>query len=125
MRASGTPGGGRAEKTAAIRPVGERRRDRRFFSRHDLAVMLNGPCMTKRALVTIGDRLRAKRLALKKSQYEIAVEAGLRPEVISRLETGKSNASLASLHKLAPVLGFSIDELMKDQSVSNTKGKSK
>lgn len=83
--------------------------------------------MSKRALVTIGDRLRAKRLALKKSQYEIAVEAGLRPEVISRLETGKSNASLASLHKLAPILGFSIDELVKDQqTVSKTmKGKTK
>lgn len=83
--------------------------------------------MSKRALVTIGDRLRAKRLALKKSQYEVAVEAGLRPEVISRLETGKSNASLASLHKLAPILGFSIDELVKDQqTVSKTmKGKTK
>lgn len=81
--------------------------------------------MAKRALViTIGDRLKAKRLALKKSQYEVAVESGLRPEVISRLETGKSNASLASLHKLAPVLGFSIDELVKDQqSVTKQKGK--
>ncbi len=82
--------------------------------------------MTKRAIVTIGDRLRAKRLALKKSQYEVAVLAGLRPEVISRLETGKSSASLASLHKLAPVLGFSIDELMKDQqTVSKPKGSTK
>jgi transcriptional regulator with XRE-family HTH domain len=81
--------------------------------------------MSKRAVVvTLGDRLRAKRLALKKSQYEIAVEAGLRPEVISRLETGKSNASLASLHKLAPVLGFTIDELMRSESaVSKPKGK--
>jgi len=82
--------------------------------------------MTKRAQVTIGDRLRQKRLALGKSQYEIAVAAGLRPEVISRLETNKSNASLVSLHKLAPILGFSIDELMRDQStVSKTKGKPK
>lgn len=83
--------------------------------------------MSKRALVTIGDKLRAKRLALKKSQYEVAVEAGLRPEVISRLETNKSNASLASLHKLAPVLGFSIDELVKDQQTvsKTTKGKTK
>ena len=85
------------------------------------------PAMAKRPLViTIGDRLKAKRLALKKSQYEVAVEAGLRPEVISRLENNRSNASLASLHKLAPVLGFSIDELVKDQtSVKQQKGKAR
>lgn len=76
--------------------------------------------MTKRAVVTIGDRLRAKRLALNKSQYEVAVEAGLRPEVISRLENGRNKASLVSLHKLAPVLGFSIDEIIKDDGAVKT-----
>ena len=76
--------------------------------------------MVKRAVVTIGDRLRAARIKLKKSQYEVAVESGLRPEVISRLETGKTGASLVSLHKLAPVLGLSIDELVKDQQLSSS-----
>jgi DNA-binding XRE family transcriptional regulator len=92
---------------------------------HDPGVMLHAACMTKRAPVaTIGERLRAKRLALKKSQYEVAVEAGLRPEVISRLENNKTKASLTSLHKLAPILGFSIDELTRDQSfASKPKGK--
>lgn len=67
--------------------------------------------MTKRAPVTLHDELRAARLRLKKTQYEIAIEAGVRPEVVSRLERGKSRASLASLHKLCPVLGLSLDEL--------------
>lgn len=79
--------------------------------------------MTKRAPITLGDKLRAKRLAMKKSQLEVAIEAGLRPEVISRLENGKSPGSLASLHKLAPVLGLSIDELTKDQQATATKTK--
>lgn len=69
----------------------------------------------KRLVVTIGDKLRAAREKLEKTQYEIAVASGLRPEVISRLENNKTAATLASLHKLAPVLGFSIDELVKSQ----------
>lgn len=79
--------------------------------------------MTKRALVTLGDKLRAKRLALKKSQYEVAVEAGLRPEVISRLENNKSPGSLVSLHKLAPVLGLTIEELANLSQPPKPKGK--
>lgn len=77
--------------------------------------------MAKRAVITLGDKLRAARLKQKKSQYEVAVECGLRPEVISRLETGKSGASLASLHKLAPVLGLTIDELMADPAAAPAK----
>lgn len=68
--------------------------------------------MNKRLVISIGDQLKSARIKLKMSQYEVAQRAGLRPEVISRLETGKSGASLASLHKLAPVLGFSLDELV-------------
>lgn len=81
--------------------------------------------MTKRAVVTIGDKLRAKRKKLELSQYEVARLAGLRPEVISRLETGKSDGSLGSLHKLAPVLGFTIDELLADQTTAKAKPKGK
>ena len=61
--------------------------------------------------MTLGDELRSARKKLGKTQYEIAVEAGLRPEVVSRLETGKSRASLLSLHKLCPILGLSLDTL--------------
>lgn len=70
--------------------------------------------MTKRAVVTLGDRLRKARMDKNMSQYDVAKAAGVRPEVISRLETGKSPGSLTSLHKIAPVLGLTIDELTVD-----------
>lgn len=69
--------------------------------------------MVRRAVVTLGDRIRAARLAKKMSQLALATAAGVRPEVVSRIETGQSAASLASLHKIAPVLGLSLDELLK------------
>lgn len=68
----------------------------------------------RRIVVTLGDRVRAKREALGLTQYEVAMKAGMRPEGVSRIETGKSPASLVSLHKIAPVLGTTIDELLKD-----------
>lgn len=69
--------------------------------------------MTKRAVITLGDRLKSARIKLKKSQLEVAVAAGIRPEVVSRLENGRTNASLATLHKVAPVLGLTIEDLVK------------
>lgn len=70
--------------------------------------------MTKRATVTLGDQVRAARIKKGLTQYQLAQDAGLRPEVISRLENGKSGSSLASLHKLAPLLGLSLDDLAPD-----------
>lgn len=68
--------------------------------------------MSKRHAVTLGDRLRTARIKLKKTQFDVAKESGLRPEAVSRLENGKSGASLGSLHKLAPVLGLTLEELV-------------
>jgi transcriptional regulator with XRE-family HTH domain len=83
--------------------------------------------MSRKAVITIGDRVRARRLELKKSQWELAVDSGMRPESISRIEKGKSPASLASLHKLCPVLGLSLDELVGPQPGAShpKKGKKK
>lgn len=68
--------------------------------------------MSKRA-PTLGDRLRSLREKKNLSQYDVATAAGIRPESLSRLETGKSQtATLASLHKLAPVLGCTIDDII-------------
>lgn len=77
--------------------------------------------MTKRAPVNIGDRVRAKRLAKNMSQYQVAQLAGIRPETMSKLETGKSASSLVTLHKVAPVLDTTIDELMADESAAKPK----
>jgi transcriptional regulator with XRE-family HTH domain len=67
--------------------------------------------MSKRAVVTLGDKVRAARTQKNLSQLELAQKAGVRPEVVSRIETGKSPGSLGSLYKLAPHLGLTIDEL--------------
>lgn len=78
--------------------------------------------MSKRIVVTLGDRVKSRREKAGLTQYELAMKAGMRPEAVSRIETGKSPASLASLHKIAPVLGTTIDELLKDESQSPPQG---
>ena len=67
--------------------------------------------MPKRAVVTVADKVRAARKKKGLSQLELAAEAGVRPEVVSRIETGKSAGSLASLHKIAPLLDLTLDDL--------------
>lgn len=81
--------------------------------------------MSKPRVATIGDKVRAARTKLGWSQYELAQQAGVRPEVISRIETGKSGASLASLHKICPKLGLSLDDLTSDPAQSGAKSKRK
>jgi len=66
----------------------------------------------KRAMPTLGDRLRHAREEKGLTQFQVAADAGMRPEVLNRIERGRSNAALASLHKLAPVLGLEINELV-------------
>lgn len=66
----------------------------------------------KSPVVTLGDQLRAARTKLKKTQLQIAIEAGIRPEIVNRLENNRSPASLVSLHKLAPVLGLDLNDLV-------------
>lgn len=63
-------------------------------------------------VVTIGDKLRKLREKAGKTQYEVAIAAGIRPEVLCRLEGNKNPAALSSLHKLAPVLGFTVETLI-------------
>ncbi|HEY3493811.1 MAG TPA: helix-turn-helix transcriptional regulator [Polyangiaceae bacterium] len=81
--------------------------------------------MTKRAIVTVGDKLRKARLDKNLSQYDVAQAAGVRPEVVCRIETGKSRGALASLYKIAPVVGLTLDELVGDQTKQKQKGTKK
>jgi len=67
--------------------------------------------MPKRAVVTLGDKVRAARIEKGLTQLELAQKAGVRPEVVSRIETDKSPGSLGTLYKLVPHLGLTIDEL--------------
>jgi transcriptional regulator with XRE-family HTH domain len=68
--------------------------------------------MSRNKPVTIGDRVRHAREKLGKTQLELANECGVRSETISRIERGRNDAALASLHKIAPALGMTLDELV-------------
>lgn len=81
--------------------------------------------MTKRAPVTLGDRVRAKRLELNLSQLDLATLAGIRPETVSRLENSKTAGALGTLHKVAPHLGTTIDALLADEAAQQTAGPNK
>jgi Predicted transcriptional regulators len=69
-------------------------------------------------VIKIGDRVRKLRDGLGITQHELATRAGVTPQTISRIERNVNDASIASLHKIAPVLGTSIDELVNGSNVS-------
>ncbi len=61
----------------------------------------------------IGARLRAARLAARKSMAEVAEEAGLTKGFLSKLERDLANISVASLIRLCAALGISVGALFE------------
>ena len=61
----------------------------------------------------IGERLRAARLAARKSMAEVAAEAGLTKGFLSKLERDLANVSVASLMRLCDALGISVGSLFE------------
>jgi len=72
---------------------------------------------------TVGDKVRSARVKKKLSQLELAHQAGVRPEVVSRIELGKSSGSLGSLYKIAPVLDMTLDDLLESPTIRVKKKK--
>lgn len=62
--------------------------------------------------MTVGQRTRTRRQALKLTQQELAKGTGLSPQHISAIEQDKRAPSLPSLAKLAEELGVTIDYLV-------------
>lgn len=56
---------------------------------------------------SIGDDLRTKRERLGLSQAEVARRAGMRREVLSRLEKGRGNPTVATVRRVLRAMGFS------------------
>jgi transcriptional regulator with XRE-family HTH domain len=73
---------------------------------------MTAPMTRKATVTTLGDRIRHAREQQGLTQFELASRAGIRPEVLNRIERGKSVGALGSLHKLAPLLSISIEELV-------------
>jgi len=61
----------------------------------------------------IGERLRAARLAARKSMAEVAEEAGLTKGFLSKLERDLANVSVASLMRLCDALGIPVGSLFE------------
>jgi len=62
--------------------------------------------------MSLGQRIKMRRQALKLTQQELAEALGLTPQHISAIEKGKRAPSLPSLAKLAEELGVTIDYLL-------------
>jgi transcriptional regulator with XRE-family HTH domain len=61
----------------------------------------------------IGERLRAARLAARKSMAEVAADAGLTKGFLSKLERDLANVSVASLMRLCDALGIPVGSLFE------------
>lgn len=62
--------------------------------------------------MSIGDRIKAKRLDLKLTQQDLSRELHATPQHISAIEQNKRLPSLAMLEKLAEQLGVTIDYIV-------------
>jgi len=62
--------------------------------------------------MTVGQRTRMRRQALKLTQQELANDVGLSPQHISAIEQDKRAPSLPALAKLAEALGVTTDYLV-------------
>ncbi len=62
--------------------------------------------------MSIGDRIKAKRLDLKLTQHDLSKELNITPQHISAIEQGKRTPSIDILEKLAEELGVSTDYLI-------------
>ena len=59
----------------------------------------------------IGERLRAIRLLRRRTLKEVAEAAGVSESFVSQIERGRSNASVASLQRIAGSLGIDVSDL--------------
>jgi transcriptional regulator with XRE-family HTH domain len=61
--------------------------------------------------IDLGERLRAIRLLRRRTLRDVAEAAGVSESFLSQLERGRSNASVASLQRLAGALGIEVSDL--------------
>ena len=71
----------------------------------------------------IGEQLRAWRAARELSQVALAEKAGVVPVLVARLELGQTDPRLATLRKLAAVLGVTVGELVDGSPTRRAKGR--
>jgi len=63
--------------------------------------------------VDVGERLRAIRIARRRTLRDVAERAGLSESFLSQVERGRASASIASLRRIADGLGVSMADLFQ------------
>jgi transcriptional regulator with XRE-family HTH domain len=82
------------------------------------------PIDPKEAVLTIGERVRARRRALDLTQEEIARRAGVSLNLVNRVEREQiKDPHVSTLRSLARGLGVSVEELVKEEPGVSTAGK--
>src|SRR5579875_3510847 len=71
--------------------------------------------------VDVGSRLREVRRARRRTLRHVADAAGISESFLSQIERGHSNASVATLRRIASVLGVRIGDLFDQGSPGGTK----
>jgi transcriptional regulator with XRE-family HTH domain/quercetin dioxygenase-like cupin family protein len=66
----------------------------------------------------LGRRLKAIRLQAGVSLRELARQADVSPSLVSQIENGKSQPSVATLYAFSQLLNVSVDELFEDESTA-------
>ena len=73
-------------------------------------------------MVSVGGRIKERRLRLGWTQERLATEAKISTGFLSDLETGKRNVSAEYLLEISHALGVSLDYLMKGDSSQRRSG---
>ena len=71
-------------------------------------------CELRQILLQVGQRVKRRREELGLSQEDLADAADLHRTYVSLLETGKRNASLLTLCKIAVALNIRLSDLLED-----------
>jgi transcriptional regulator with XRE-family HTH domain len=71
--------------------------------------------------VDVGERLRVIRSRRRQTLREVAERAGLSESFLSQVERGRSNASIASLRRIADALGVTMADLFEPEAMPGPK----
>jgi transcriptional regulator with XRE-family HTH domain len=68
----------------------------------------------QKLLANIGDKIKRIRTNKNMTQYELAMLCEFEKASMSRIESGKTNTTILTLHKISKALDVPIIDLLKD-----------
>lgn len=69
--------------------------------------------MSSAAVPTLGERLKAARVAAGLTQLQLAVQAEVDPSTVARIESDKNLPRIDKLQSIAKVLGLALEDLLE------------